>query len=308
MKRRSREISIFSMSALDLFASALGAFILLTVIMLPYFPNTGDSPEMVAAVKAELEAEIEDIETELAESEAEATAAKAAAAAAEAAAADAEARAAAASAEAAKAKADADAQKGKLKFPAIDVVVVLDTTGSMTNQVEGLKADLNNFFDVLLGLSESPALGIVDYKDKCDPTPVRVQPLKAITKADQSTYRRFASQMYAGSKCSRNDVPESVDLALARAVPQNWRPEAQRRVIIVISDAEAHPETYERTFSQAAGFRRSGGQVSAVFVQTGGGDPATAERYLRTLAQRGGGSYYPGGASFIGSVLVALLS
>lgn len=41
MKRRSREISIFSMSALDLFASALGAFILIAVVIFPYFPNTG---------------------------------------------------------------------------------------------------------------------------------------------------------------------------------------------------------------------------------------------------------------------------
>ena len=41
MKRRNREVSIFSMSALDLFASALGAFILLAIVMFPYFPNTG---------------------------------------------------------------------------------------------------------------------------------------------------------------------------------------------------------------------------------------------------------------------------
>ena len=41
MKRKSREFSIFSMSALDLFASALGAFILIAVVIFPYFPNTG---------------------------------------------------------------------------------------------------------------------------------------------------------------------------------------------------------------------------------------------------------------------------
>ena len=39
MKKRSREISIFSMSTIDLFASALGAFILITVVLLPFFPN-----------------------------------------------------------------------------------------------------------------------------------------------------------------------------------------------------------------------------------------------------------------------------
>ena len=54
MRARSREINIFSMSALDLFASALGAFILIAVVLFPYFPNTGDSPERVAEVRAQL--------------------------------------------------------------------------------------------------------------------------------------------------------------------------------------------------------------------------------------------------------------
>lgn len=36
-RRKSREINIFSMSALDLFASALGAFILIAIIALPYY-------------------------------------------------------------------------------------------------------------------------------------------------------------------------------------------------------------------------------------------------------------------------------
>ena len=55
MKKASREINIFSMSALDLFASALGAFILISIILFPYFPNTGDSKVRVAEVQAELE-------------------------------------------------------------------------------------------------------------------------------------------------------------------------------------------------------------------------------------------------------------
>ncbi len=55
MKSRSKEVNIFSMSALDLFASALGAFILISVVLFPYFPNTGDSQERVDEVKAQLE-------------------------------------------------------------------------------------------------------------------------------------------------------------------------------------------------------------------------------------------------------------
>lgn len=40
MRRRNREINIFNMSALDLFASALGAFILLFAILMPYYLKT----------------------------------------------------------------------------------------------------------------------------------------------------------------------------------------------------------------------------------------------------------------------------
>jgi len=42
MRRPSRETSIFNVSAVDLFASALGAFILLVMILFPYYRNAGD--------------------------------------------------------------------------------------------------------------------------------------------------------------------------------------------------------------------------------------------------------------------------
>lgn len=44
MRRRSKELNIFSMSALDLFASAMGAFILITLILMPYYLNQSDAP------------------------------------------------------------------------------------------------------------------------------------------------------------------------------------------------------------------------------------------------------------------------
>ncbi len=76
MKKRSRELSIFSMSALDLFASALGAFILITIVLLPFFPNLN----MSGWEKAELEqaqAELAQAKAELAQAEAELEQAKA---------------------------------------------------------------------------------------------------------------------------------------------------------------------------------------------------------------------------------------
>ena len=53
MKSRSREINVFSMSALDLFASALGAFILIAIVLMPYFLRLSD--EQVAQLHQDLE-------------------------------------------------------------------------------------------------------------------------------------------------------------------------------------------------------------------------------------------------------------
>ena len=77
MKKRNRELSIFSMSALDLFASALGAFILITIVLLPFFPNLNMSGQ--AQAKAELaqaKAKLEQAQAELEQAKAEAAKAK----------------------------------------------------------------------------------------------------------------------------------------------------------------------------------------------------------------------------------------
>jgi len=42
MRRPNRETSVFTTSAVDLFASALGAFILLVMLLFPYYRNAGD--------------------------------------------------------------------------------------------------------------------------------------------------------------------------------------------------------------------------------------------------------------------------
>ena len=39
MKRRAKDIEIFSLSAIDLFAAAMGAFALLTIVLIPYYQN-----------------------------------------------------------------------------------------------------------------------------------------------------------------------------------------------------------------------------------------------------------------------------
>lgn len=67
MKRRaSREIEVFSMSAIDLFAAAMGAFALLAIILLPYYQNElrEKTPENAIAqlLRAAEESSVETVE------------------------------------------------------------------------------------------------------------------------------------------------------------------------------------------------------------------------------------------------------
>ena len=70
MHRPNRTIEIFSLSALDLFASAVGAFIVITAILIPYYPNMKDGGLTLANLEAELRRNLEakaDAEAEAAE-------------------------------------------------------------------------------------------------------------------------------------------------------------------------------------------------------------------------------------------------
>ena len=51
MRRPNRNIDIFSISALDLFASALGAFILIAIILFPYYLKDQKSSDTVAVAE-----------------------------------------------------------------------------------------------------------------------------------------------------------------------------------------------------------------------------------------------------------------
>ena len=73
MKKRSREINVFSISALDLFASAMGTFILITIVLIPFFPNVDNAAERTAEREAELERERTELKKEKSQLEQERT-------------------------------------------------------------------------------------------------------------------------------------------------------------------------------------------------------------------------------------------
>ena len=290
MRARSREINIFSMSALDLFASALGAFILIAVMLFPYFPNTGDSEVRVAEVQAQLAAVQAELEKEKEEHEATKQAVS-------------------------QCEADKQACESELKsvkFPHLDIVIALDITNSMGKEITGLRNEVDELAYVLLKLAPSLGMGVIAFGDRCYDTPIFTFNLREIrNNADIEAIKGFtatlAPGMGEGISCNR-DNPEAINLALNEGVNMSWRSQAEKKIIIIVADNPAYPEEEANTLAMARDFAGRGADngVSTIYVQTERSESNTPA-FLNALAEAGRGQYVEGGASITASILRGLL-
>ena len=298
MKQRNREINIFNMSALDLFASALGAFILITLILLPFFPNLDPTPiqEKLEKTQTGLDAaaaEAKELQAQLAESNAREQALQD------------------------KMKAATDQPKKeqtppKVAFPPLDLVIALDTTDSMHKQIKGLKNEIEQIANLLLKFAPSVGIGVVDFKDRCEGRrATNVFPLVEMNNVSIRRLSEFTRGIKRGNytRCNR-DHEEGVNLALDRAVAMPWRSQAKVRLIVIISDNPAYPETQAYVLQQASRFAdsREGNRVSTVHVPTWRHALGIAKspEFLERLAKAGKGQFVGGGGSFTATILLAL--
>ena len=298
MKQRNREINIFNMSALDLFASALGAFILITLLLLPFFPNLDPTPiqEKLDKTQEGLDAataEAQELQAQLAESNAREQELQD------------------------KLKAATDQPKKeqtppKVAFPPLDLVIALDTTDSMHKQIKGLKNEIGQIANLLLKFAPSVGIGVVDFKDRCEGRrATKVFPLVEMNDVSIRRLSEFTRSIKRGNytRCNR-DHEEAVNLALDRAVAMPWRSQAKVRLIVIISDNPAYPETQASVLQQAARFAasREGNRVSTVHVPTWRHALGIAKgpEFLERLAKAGKGQFVGGGGSFTATILLAL--
>lgn len=274
------------MSALDLFASALGAFILLAVIFLPFFPNTGDHPAVSEAIMKRLaaaEAMVADLQSAVDRKNTQIAALE---------------------------KQNSDLQRdlaeaqSSIKFPDVDIVIVLDSTGSMRDPIDGLKQEISQFARLMLELSPTVGIGVVEFKDRCDSLPVRAFDLVEMNSSSISALQNFADSISAGGDGCNSDGPEAVKDALVRAVGMDWRTEAKVRLIVVVTDNPAYPEEEAEAISIARTFasRGPGYSVGAAQVDF---DPE-ARAFLQQLADAGNGELVSGGGSFTTTILLSL--
>jgi von Willebrand factor type A domain len=306
-------MEMLTISALDIFASALGVFMLVSILLFPNYLKQPSIEAEQAGARAELAAAADDVvharqavadalqeraaaETTLAEARARLT--------------EAEALTARAAQEPEPQEVGAPAapetkgeQKIRIAIADLDLVFVMDTTGSMRHELADLQANLIGIIRVLSRLSSSLRIGFVAFKDRGEPYLTKVYPLERMNDAHAAELVNFVNGLRAQGG---GDDPEPVDEALKVALALPWRADAQGR-IIVIGDAPARQQG--QAFGLAEQFRGSTvgagapRTVSAIYT----GNSFAFRPFFERLATAGGGDLSDHQGQMIESVLLSVL-
>jgi multidrug efflux pump subunit AcrA (membrane-fusion protein) len=318
-----RHMQVLSISALDLFASALGVFVLIAILLFPYYLKQPSQQAEVDGARAELSSMGEALEAvrltarEAAEARAEAAAqlqqAQGALANAESLAANA-----GQSRDAAQQLADAAAAKmasvqsqpdANFAMPDLDLVFVMDVTGSMDDEIRDVQSNLLGLIRVLTRLAPTLNVGFVAFKDRGDDYLVRSFPLTAMRGGNLSRIQAFVERLEASGG---GDVPEPVAYALEQGIAMSWRPEAEGRIVL-IGDAPSHRPDWGAAFGQAAAFSATSSEAapgtgtsrrtSAIFT----GKRAEGREFFERLADAGRGDFVQHRGQMMESVLLSVL-
>jgi hypothetical protein len=181
-------------------------------------------------------------------------------------------------------KAAHDAFAQLAKHEQLDVQLVLDTTGSMGDELSYLQSE---FDSIAAEIGKrypnlTPRWSLVVYRDEGDEYTTR--------KADFTTdTKKFRAQLAAQAAGGGGDFPEAVIAGLDTGLDQSWRDDAKvARVMFWVADAPPHAGEGGKLAALARRAQKAG--VHVYPVASSGIDDST-EYQMRAVAQLTGGRY-----------------
>ena len=168
--------------------------------------------------------------------------------------------------------------------PSVDLALVVDTTGSMGDELEYLKVELEHLFSMLDEQYDNLDLrwGLVLYRDTHDDYTTRAFDFSA-------EFSTFAGHLRNQTATGGGDFPEAVDEAFVRAGQLSWRDAAAAgRVLVHVADAPPHQNKIADAMEAANRLRRAG---TSIYPVASSGIDATAEFTMRSMALMSGGQY-----------------
>ena len=256
MLRRNREIVIFNLSAIDLFCSGMGAVMVLMVLLMPYYRKQAPVTPPKPAPEVVVTPPPAPVPP--------------------------------------KPEPVKPVPEPGVLIRDLELMIVIDTTSSMGDQIEDLRRTLSSTVKVLSRLSENLKVGVVAYRDRGDSYVVRGYPLTRVTTTAPSMkpLQEFIGHLEAAGG---GDPEEAVAEAMAAATGGDARwtklkdlPGRSRQVILVVADAPGH-DRGAADASKIAEAWHGGDARRKVSCAT---NPVAAP-YFKVLASAGGGSLVP---------------
>ncbi len=168
-----------------------------------------------------------------------------------------------------------------------DLMLVVDTTGSMGDELEYLKQELKNVSGRIAAQSRQDLklrLSANFYRDTTDDYVVRSFPFTE----DSNTVAQQLSEQSAGGG---GDFPEAVDYALMDAIDEHqWSTTAKARLLFLVLDAPAHQSESVLQRLRTSVERAAAKGIRIIPVASSGINKET-EFLLRAMAASTGGRY-----------------
>lgn len=161
------------------------------------------------------------------------------------------------------------------KATKLDLMLVVDTTGSMGDEIRFLQAEMRAIIASIASKHRDLDIrvGFVFYRDLGDEYVTRTVTFdRDIGRAQGALAAQYAT--------GGGDYPEAMDQALIRAVAQEWRPDAVKSMLLV-ADAPPHGELFGRTWQAAEAARAKRIHITPVAAS---GVADEAEYAMRAMA------------------------
>lgn len=181
--------------------------------------------------------------------------------------------------------------EGKTEPPRIEVVFVLDTTGSMSGLIEGAKQKIWSIANAMATAKPHPSIrmGLVAYRDRGDDY---ITKLTAMTEDLDAIY----SDLMKLSASGGGDGPESVNQALYEAYKKfDWTPNTGTgkntlRLIYLVGDAPPHVDYEQDTPYKATCAEAIKQGITINTIQCGSGADTTP--IWKEIASKTDGEYF----------------
>ena len=169
----------------------------------------------------------------------------------------------------------------------IEIVFVLDTTGSMSGLIDGAKTKIWNIVNEILQNQKGNAkvkIGLIGYRDKGDEY---ITKLTQLSENIDNTYSELMNFVADGG----GDEPEDVRRALHEAVNNiQWSNSTSNKIIFLVGDAPPHEDyqDYPSTIVTAKKAKEKGIIINTIQC----GNLAHTDKFWKEIAQYASGEYF----------------